>query len=588
MSKTSTSPVFAGWMRHTLILAAAYNVLWGASVIFFPNLAFDLSGLPRPVYPQIWQCVGMVVGVYGVAYGIASTNPIRHWPIVFAGFLGKLLGSAGFVVASYQGVLPLTWSWMILANDLVWWIPFALILHNAYRDHIAEPDVAAQSLRQALQSTLTHRGTSVAELSEQSPVLLVFLRHFGCTFCRETLSDVAARRHTFDANRTQLVLVHMSEDGEADRALTKYGLENVDRVSDPDRHLYRAIGLRRGTLRQLLGFRVFARGIKSGIIDGHRIGWPTADPFQMPGAFLIKDSEIVQAFQHEDASQRPDYGALSVCEASNARMRKELEQAAKVQKALLPKALPKVEGGSFAWSVVPMEELAGDTLNVVRLDEDHVALYVLDVSGHGVSSALLSVTLNHWLSPERDQSGLFTKGSGDTYRIVSPVEVAEQLNGQFPMDADTGQYFTMIYGILDTRTFEFRYVTAGHPAPVRLPAGRDPEQLPGTGLPIGLIPGAEYQEHYVRLRPNDRLYLFSDGVFEASDQSGDEFGIDAMMSELSALRNHDLDESVDGLLYRVKQWREGAPYSDDLSVLSFQVASQEDEKVVPLPEIVAA
>jgi len=123
------------WMRRVLIAAAIYNIAWGALVIAFPNLIFDWTGIARPTYPQIWQCVGMIVGVYGLGYAAAASNPIAHWPIVMVGLLGKIFGPVGFLGAVAQGHLPLAFGVTILTNDLVWWAPFALILIHARRHH---------------------------------------------------------------------------------------------------------------------------------------------------------------------------------------------------------------------------------------------------------------------------------------------------------------------------------------------------------------------------------------------------------------------------------------------------------------------
>ncbi len=79
------------WIAWVLWAAAIYNLVWGGFVILFPMLPFRLAGMEPPNYPEIWQCLGMVVGVYGVGYAIAATNPLRHWPIVLVGLLGKIL-----------------------------------------------------------------------------------------------------------------------------------------------------------------------------------------------------------------------------------------------------------------------------------------------------------------------------------------------------------------------------------------------------------------------------------------------------------------------------------------------------------------
>lgn len=120
------------WMTQILLIAGIYNLLWGASVIILPNFFFELSGMPLPSYPMIWQCVGMIVGVYGVGYLAASRNPIVHWPIVLVGFLGKIFGPIGFSFYLAQGAFPLKFGAIIIFNDLIWWIPFFLILKMAY------------------------------------------------------------------------------------------------------------------------------------------------------------------------------------------------------------------------------------------------------------------------------------------------------------------------------------------------------------------------------------------------------------------------------------------------------------------------
>ena len=117
-----------------LKLAGGYNLIWGSVVILFPYLFFDALGIVRPSPIEIWQCIGMIVGVYGVGYWISARDPERHWPIIFVGFLGKIFGPIGFIQALIQGVFPLRFLWVILFNDLIWWIPFFYILrkHSAF------------------------------------------------------------------------------------------------------------------------------------------------------------------------------------------------------------------------------------------------------------------------------------------------------------------------------------------------------------------------------------------------------------------------------------------------------------------------
>lgn len=121
------------WFTVTLFAAGLYNLLWGACVVLFPLAPFAWAAMDPPRYPELWQCIGMIVGVYGVGYLIAAPNPLRHWPIVLVGLLGKIFGPIGFGMALGKGTLPAVAGWTIVTNDLIWWIPFGAILWQAYR-----------------------------------------------------------------------------------------------------------------------------------------------------------------------------------------------------------------------------------------------------------------------------------------------------------------------------------------------------------------------------------------------------------------------------------------------------------------------
>ncbi|MEO1712164.1 MAG: alkyl hydroperoxide reductase [Bacteroidota bacterium] len=120
-------------MFYTLWIAGVYNLVWGASVIILPDLFFNLVGMDLPLYPMIWQCVGMIVGVYGVGYIAAAYAPLVHWPITLVGFLGKIFGPIGFAWYLAQGAFPVEFGAILIFNDLIWWIPFFLILRNAWQ-----------------------------------------------------------------------------------------------------------------------------------------------------------------------------------------------------------------------------------------------------------------------------------------------------------------------------------------------------------------------------------------------------------------------------------------------------------------------
>lgn len=117
--------------RPWFYAAALYNLVWGTVNILFPNLFFDLVGMPQPNYPALWQVVGMFVLVYAPAYWWVARFPARHRHFIVIGLLGKLLGPIGFVWSAGTGQLPLAFGLTILTNDLIWWPAFALFLRDA-------------------------------------------------------------------------------------------------------------------------------------------------------------------------------------------------------------------------------------------------------------------------------------------------------------------------------------------------------------------------------------------------------------------------------------------------------------------------
>jgi ligand-binding SRPBCC domain-containing protein len=127
------------WARRWLLSAGIYNLAWGTLAIAFPHLLFDLAGAERVNYAEIWQCVGMIIGVYGIGYLIASADSRRHWPIVLVGLLGKIFGPIGFAMALLRGTFPPLFGLTILTNDIIWWVPFTMILLDAARQHKGEP-----------------------------------------------------------------------------------------------------------------------------------------------------------------------------------------------------------------------------------------------------------------------------------------------------------------------------------------------------------------------------------------------------------------------------------------------------------------
>jgi len=282
---------------------------------------------------------------------------------------------------------------------------------------------------------------------------------------------------------------------------------------------------------------------------------------------LKRAVEQVRQLKHRLAERNRDL------ESANARMTRDLRAAARIQEALLPRSSPDVPGLGFAWSFRPCEELAGDGLSAIKLDSRRVALYVLDVSGHGVASSLMSVSLGRLLSPPSDASSILVRGGDGPDRLdaVRPAEVAGRLNRLFPFEVETEQYSTLVYGVLDSEAREFHYTLAGHPSPVLLPAEGPARFLPGRGFPIGLADGShKFAEWTEPIRFGDRIYLYSDGIPEAVNPAGQPFGNDRLLRMVEAGRSEPLCSVVNDLVAEIEGWSGATGVRDDVSVLAVE------------------
>ncbi len=260
---------------------------------------------------------------------------------------------------------------------------------------------------------------------------------------------------------------------------------------------------------------------------------------------------------------------------TNAKTKRDLDAAAQIQQAFLPRNAQDIPNVRTAWRYSPCHELGGDMLNVLRLDERHVGVYVLDVSGHGVQASLLAVAACRHLSSHKDASSALWKrrdGSAE-YSLLSPAAAVARLNSQFVAQSLGDQYFTLVYGILDQTSGEFRYAIAGHPAPIHVPASGPSVSLPGDGLPIGIVE-TDFEEHLLQLRPGDRLFFYSDGVTESMNVNYELFGNSRLMQTLRITPYRYLDATLTETLGDIEAWRGEAPIHDDISMLALEYSPQ--------------
>ena len=154
-------------------------------------------------------------------------------------------------------------------------------------------------------------GRSLQEITDAKPTLIVFLRHSGCTFCREALADLHARLGEIESRGSQLAIVYQESPEGMRPLLEKYGMESIEQFSDPERRIYSAFKLQLGSLGQLFNIRTFVRGFKAAITSRHGFGSPTSNVYQLPGAFLVHRGKVLREFRAAAASDRPDYGEMA-------------------------------------------------------------------------------------------------------------------------------------------------------------------------------------------------------------------------------------------------------------------------------------
>jgi sigma-B regulation protein RsbU (phosphoserine phosphatase) len=256
---------------------------------------------------------------------------------------------------------------------------------------------------------------------------------------------------------------------------------------------------------------------------------------------------------------------------ANERIRHGLRAAARVQQSMLPRQNINTPQVCTAWKYVPTDELAGDAIGLHLIEDRYLVAYVLDVSGHGVPAALLSVSAMHTMEPVPEKTSLLrdlSRVDAELGTVKHPARVATELNNRFRAGENDGRFLTMVLCVLDTRTGRFWMTGAGHPAPLIVRDGRH-IALPNTGgFPIAVIDDAEYEEERIQLEKGDRVCLFSDGIVEQLNPAGeDQFGDERLAQSLVARRTLVPEQAVVEVVNDLSEWAGGSSFMDDVSLV---------------------
>lgn len=261
----------------------------------------------------------------------------------------------------------------------------------------------------------------------------------------------------------------------------------------------------------------------------------------------------------------------------------DLQVAAKLQHSFLPAHNLVLAGFEFDWMFLPSAYVSGDLLNYFPLGERHIAFFSVDVAGHGVTAAMLSLAVSREFMAGRISSHLLLEHSAEGERVpVSPHRVVGELNQRFCLDNEQiSSYYTLIYGVIDISDGKGTLCQAGHPTPFIIRADGELSCVGDGGMPVGLFEEAEYEDSDFMLEIGDRLYLYSDGIVECEGQRQELYGDRRLQTLLSESRHLAKEQVFARVENALNAWRcdedepvqktpvrPSQPFADDISLMA--------------------
>ncbi|MBS9394780.1 MAG: SpoIIE family protein phosphatase [Dolichospermum sp. LBC05a] len=236
----------------------------------------------------------------------------------------------------------------------------------------------------------------------------------------------------------------------------------------------------------------------------------------------------------------------------------ELAEATEYVKSLLP--LPVNKPLSIQFTFLPSRQLGGDCFDYNWLDADTLAIYLLDVAGHGLKATLPSISVLNLLRSRALKD----------LNYYQPSEVLAALNNTFQMNYQNDKYFTIWYGVYNRVSRQLTYSSAGHPPAIILsgnsPTHTEVKRLKTPGMPVGMFPEAKYTDAYSQIEKSSILYIFSDGAYEITQSNGTLWSLEGFIQILMSLQ-YSVDNQLDYILDYLINLNSKETFEDDLSIL---------------------
>jgi sigma-B regulation protein RsbU (phosphoserine phosphatase) len=246
------------------------------------------------------------------------------------------------------------------------------------------------------------------------------------------------------------------------------------------------------------------------------------------------------------------------------RLDEDLVAAAEIQKSLLPQKIDSAENLEVAWEFEPCEHMGGDIFNMFQLDDDHWGIYMLDVSGHGVQAAMVTVSVSQFLQPNSGHLLSRKSGkSGTTSELRAPADVLVALDTEFPFER-FNNFFTITYLIINTKTGELSNGTL------------ELLQKGGPAIGIGdfhLLSDKEnrFEEERPQLNPGDKLFVYTDGIIEYENLDGEFYGTDRFYEALKSIQGESVTEIVEKSIKSLMDFGNNAKPQDDITLLGLEL-----------------
>ena len=279
-------------------------------------------------------------------------------------------------------------------------------------------------------------------------------------------------------------------------------------------------------------------------------------------------AEKIDTYRHLSSLEHEVYDLQNKIEARWREDEEDLRSAAQIQQSLLPKKLPSLPHFNVSCHFHPFEKIGGDLFSLRQVDEETLMLFLLDVSGHGISSAMVSISVHQSLSLHTGQIVKRIIDKPPYYRLLPPDEVMSELANEYPFERFE-MFFTIVYMLINIHTGETTYCSAGHPPPILQRKTGEIQRLSTGGGLVGIPATGPFEQSEITLKQGDRLFLFSDGLIDHTDAADECFGEERLIQNLTRTGDT-LQQSCLTGIDAMHNFRGKLPPQDDVSLLGLE------------------